>query len=75
MILCENILQIIFISSSFIHLVVAAGVHILIPLGSSGFLVSYGTIFTFTESQTLVKAASASFAVTFLEEKTSTKTI
>jgi hypothetical protein len=68
----KNTFAIIFISSSFIHLVVAAGVHALIQLGSSGFLGSYGIIFLFAESHTSSKAFSASFQVTQNEEKTST---
>jgi hypothetical protein len=59
-----KILAINFISSSFIHLVVAAGVQILIQLGSIGFLGSYGIIFLFVESHANSKAFSASFQVT-----------
>jgi hypothetical protein len=59
-----KILAMIFISDSFIHLVVAAGVQTLIQLGSIGFLGSYGTIFLLVESPANSKAFSASFQVT-----------
>jgi hypothetical protein len=62
---------IIFISSSFIHLVVTAGVQILIHDGSIGFLTSYGTIFLLVDKPTFSKAISASFHVTQKLEKTS----
>jgi hypothetical protein len=53
--------------------VVAAGVQILIPLGSRGFLVSYGIIFLFVDNQTLSSIFSASFHVTQKLPKTSIK--
>jgi len=63
----------VFISSSFIHLVVAAGVPILIPDGSIGFLGSYGIIFLFVERPTNSSALSASLPVTQKLENTSIK--
>jgi hypothetical protein len=67
-----NTEAIIFISDSFIHLVVAAGVPILIPEGSIALLLSYGIIFLFVDNHTNSNAFSASFQVTQKLEKTST---
>jgi len=63
---------IIFISFSFIHLVVIAAVQTLIPDGSKGFLGSYGIIFLFTLIQIFSRVISTSFQVTPKLPKTST---
>gem|GEM_PF-4760209 len=68
-----KIFAIIFISSSFIPLVVAAGVQTLIQEGSRGFLLSYGIIFLFVDNHTNSSAFSASFQVNQKLENTSIK--
>jgi hypothetical protein len=64
---------IIFISFSFIHLVVTAGVQTLIPEGSIAFLSSYGIIFLLADNHTNSSAFSASLPVTQKLENTSIK--
>jgi hypothetical protein len=68
-----KIKAIIFISTSFIHLVVTAGVHILIHDGSIAFLLSYGIIFLLADNHTNSNVFSASLPVTQKLENTSIK--
>ena len=60
-----------FTATSFIHLVVIAGVPSLIPEGSRGFRVSYGIIFLLHDIPTFSRAISASFPEIQSDQNTS----